>query len=100
MNEGPEQGPFFFAASPKVIVGEQEVLKRKELIVMDERVKKTLEYIDGRMKELDALIYGTDDNDEYDGLIKSPCFSYDSDYIEAATEEISLYKIREMLKGS
>jgi hypothetical protein len=72
----------------------------KEQFEMEERTLNTLEYIDKRLKELQELIYGTGKEDDEFALINALGFSYDGDYIEAATEKQTLLKIRDMLKGN
>ena len=65
---------------------------------MEEKVKKTLEYIDARIKELDLRIYGdgTEEGDMF-ALISNP---YDPEFVDSESERRALSYIREMLKGS
>lgn len=62
---------------------------------MNYHIEATLDYIDKRMAELNADLYG-DDTEEGDERALYNCF-YNNETIEALTENRTLYKIRDML---
>lgn len=65
---------------------------------MEERVKKTLEYIEKRLSELNNIIYGdgTEEGD-FAALINTP---YNPEFVDYESERKALSYIQNMLKGS